>query len=155
MFSECTALASLDLSSFNTEKVTSMAMMFNCCSALTSLNLSSFKTEEVLTMGYMFYGCSALTSLDLSSFNTAKVTFMRNMFCDCKALTSLDIRNFNIDNVTNIDAPFYMVGEEYNKTTGNPKTSIMVTFALYTALKDKGVSTGSYAEYYVTDEQPM
>ena len=151
MFSDCTALASLDLSSFNTEKVTDMGSMFNNCSALTSLDLSSFKTEEVLSMGYMFYGCSALTSLDLSSFNTAKVTFMRNMFCDCKALTSLDIRNFNIDNVTNIDAPFYKVGEEYNKTTGNPKTSIMVTSTLKTALTGRYISLGNFAEYVVID----
>ena len=155
MFSDCTALASLDLSSFNTEKVTSMSTMFSDCSALTSLDLSSFNTEKVTSMGYMFLGCSALTSLDLSRFNTAKVTFMRNMFSSCKALTSLDIRNFNIDNVTNIDAPFYEVGEEYNKTTGNPKTSIMVTFALYTALDREGVSTGDYAEYSIVDLNPM
>ena len=155
MFSDCTALASLDLSSFNTEKVTDMGSMFKNCSALTSLNLSSFNTEKVTSMSYMFSGCSALTSLDLSSFNTAEVTFMRNMFSSCKALTSLDIRNFNIDNVTNIDAPFYKVGEEYNKTTGNPKTSIMVTSTLKTALTGKYVSLGNFAEYVVTDEQPM
>ena len=155
MFSDCTALASLNLSSFNTEKVTDMGSMFYYCSALASLNLSSFNTEKVTSMNYMFSGCSALTSLDLSSFNTAEVTFMRNMFSSCKALTSLDIRNFNIDNVTNIDLPFYKVGEEYNKTTGNPKTSIMVTSTLKTALTGKGVSPGNFAEYYVTDEQPM
>ena len=127
--------------------------MFYGCSALTSLNLSSFNTANVTSMGYMFYNCSALTSLDLSNFNTAKVTFMRNMFSDCKALTSLDIRNFNIDNVTNIDLPFYMVGKEYNKTTDN-KTSIMVTSTLKTALTGKHVSAGNYAEYDIVDIMP-
>ena len=111
-------------------------------------------TFAVLTnMGYMFYKCSALTSLDLSNFNTAKVTFMRNLFCRCEALTSLDIHNFNIDNVTNIDYPFYMVGEEYNKTTGN-KTSIMVTSTLKDALTGKYVSVGDYAEYFIVDNLP-
>ena len=153
MFYDCSALTSLDLSRFNTEKVTDMGDMFYGCSALTSLDLSSFNTANVTSMGYMFYNCSALTSLDLSNFNTAKVTFMRNLFCRCEALTSLDIRNFNIDNVTNIDYPFYMVGEEYNNTTGN-KTSIMVTSTLKDALTGKYVSVGDYAEYDIVDIMP-
>ena len=153
MFYDCSALTSLDLSRFNTEKVTDMGDMFYGCSTLTSLDLSSFNTANVTNMGYMFYNCSALTSLDLSNFNTAKVTFMRNLFCYCGALTSLDIRNFNIDNVTNIDYPFYMLGEEYNKTTGN-KTSIMVTSTLKTALTGKHVYAGNYAEYDIVDIMP-
>ena len=153
MFHDCSALTSLDLSSFNTANVTDMSYMFTACSALTSLDLSSFNTANVTSMGYMFYNCSALTSLDLSNFNTAKVTFMRNLFCRCEALTSLDIRNFNIDNVTNIDYPFYMVGEEYNNTTGN-KTSIMVTSTLKDALTGKYVSVGDYAEYDIVDIMP-
>ena len=153
MFHDCSALTSLDLSSFNTANVTNMGYMFYNCSALTSLDLSRFNTANVTSMGYMFYNCSALTSLDLSNFNTAKVTFMRNLFCRCEALTSLDIRNFNIDNVTNIDYPFYMVGEEYNTTTGN-KTSIMVTSTLKDALTGKYVSVGDYAEYDIVDIMP-
>ena len=153
IFDGCSQLTSLDLSRFNTEKLTDMCDMFYGCSALTSLDLSSFNTANVTSMGYMFYNCSALTSLDLSNFNTAKVKFMRNLFCYCEALTSLDIRNFNIDNVTNIDVPFYMVGEEYNKTTGN-KTSIMVTSTLKTALTGKHVSAGNYAEYDIVDIMP-
>ena len=153
MFNRCSQLTSLDLSNFNTANVTDMSSMFYDCSALTSLDLSSFNTANVTSMGYMFYNCSALTSLDLSNFNTAKVTFMRNLFCYCKALTSLDIRNFNIDNVTNIDYPFYMVGEEYNKTTDN-KTSIMVTSTLKDALTGKYVSVGDYAKYFIVDNMP-
>ena len=154
MFWNFSNIVSIDFNDcVNTEKVTDMGDMFYGCSALTSLDLSSFNTANVTNMGYMFDKCSALTSLDLSNFNTAKVTFMRNLFCYCEALTSLDIRNFNIDNVTNIDAPFYMVGEEYNKTTGN-KTSIMVTSTLKTALTGKHVSAGDYAEYDIVDIMP-
>lgn len=152
MFYYCSALTSLDLSKFNTEKVTNMTSMFNMCSALTSLNLSSFNTEIVTNMTIMFNCCYALTSLDLSQFNTANVTSMRSMFNRCEALTSLDIRNFDIGKVTTISSIFSYVGSQAG--TGS-KTPIKVTSALHTALKGKGVSPGSYAEYYVIDEQPM
>ena len=89
MFSDCSSLTSLDLSSFNTENVTNMGGMFVGCSGLTSLNLSSFNTENVTNMTSMFYDCSRLTSLDLSNFNTAKVTDMSDMFNNCSGLVTI------------------------------------------------------------------
>jgi len=107
IFSFCDALTSLDLSSFNTENVTNMGGMFYSCDALTSLDLSSFNTENVTSMGAMFSYCDALTSLDLSSFNTENVTSMGYMFSYCTALTSLDLSSFNTENVTNMNRMFY------------------------------------------------
>ena len=106
MFSGCTSLTSLVLSSFNTEKVTNMYAMFRNCSKLTSLDLSSFNTEKVTDMKYMFYGCSKLTSLDLSNFNTEKVTSMHAMFSRCESLTSLDLSSFNTEKVTSMSYMF-------------------------------------------------
>jgi surface protein len=63
--------------------------MFSDCTALTSLDLSNFNTANVTTMISMFYGCTALTSLDLSNFNTAKVTTMQMMFSGCAALQTI------------------------------------------------------------------
>jgi surface protein len=57
--------------------------MFEGCEA-HSLDLSSFDTSKVTDMQCMFAGCKA-HSLDLSSFNTRNVTDMRAMFCECKA----------------------------------------------------------------------
>ncbi len=102
MFSGCTSLKSLNLSGFNTSNVTSMVSMFANCSSLTSLNLGSFNTSNVTDMGWMFFGCSALTSLDLSSFNTSNVKSMAGMFDDCSSLTSLDVSSFNTSNVTDM-----------------------------------------------------
>ena len=106
MFEGCSALKSLDLTNFNTAKVTDMSFMFNGCSALTSLDLTNFNTAKVVNMGNMFYGCSALTSLDLTNFNTANVTYMDNMFNGCSALTSLDLTNFNTAKVTHMNNMF-------------------------------------------------
>ena len=91
MFSSCSGLTSIDLSSFDTLNVTYMNSMFEYCSKLTSLDLSSFNTSNVTDMCYMFEYCSGLTSIDLSSFDTPNVTDMRYMFRFCSKLTSLSI----------------------------------------------------------------
>ena len=102
MFNGCSALTSLDLTNFNTAKVTNMSFMFHGCSALTSLDLTNFNTANVTYMDNMFNGCSALTSLDLTNFNTAKVTYMNNMFEGCSALTTIYASDkFDTDNVRN------------------------------------------------------
>jgi len=107
MFEGCSALASLDVSGFNTANVTYMGGMFIGCSGLTSLDVSGFNTANVTHIGAMFHGCSGLMSLDVSGFNTANVTNMSDMFDDCSSLTSLDVSHFNTANVTDMGAMFY------------------------------------------------
>ena len=85
MFHGCHQLTSLDLSHFNTSKVTNMSKMFINC-GLSSLDLSHFTTDNVKYMNSMFHGCELLTSLNLNSFNVSKVKDMRTMFTDCSAL---------------------------------------------------------------------
>ena len=66
-----------------------MGAMFFGCSSLTSLDVTNFNTSKVTDMITMFSGCSSLTSLDLSSFDTSKVTNMLWTFDDCKSIVSL------------------------------------------------------------------
>ena len=106
MFSGCSSLTSLDLSSFKTDNVTNMSSMFSRCSSLTSLDLSGFKTDNVKVMRDMFRGCYDLTSLDLSGFKTDNVTDMSGMFRDCSHMTSLDLSRFKTDNVTDMNGMF-------------------------------------------------
>lgn len=133
MFSSCTSLETLDLSSFNTEKVTTMATMFEKsknlhsiklpkgfigssvtnlnatfrgCESLTELDLSVSNTENVKDMNEMFYDCKALSKLDLTDFKTGQVTTMESMFCGCSTLATLDVSSFNTENVTNMWAMF-------------------------------------------------
>lgn len=127
MFSKCTSLETLDLSSFNTEKVKHMYAMFDGstnlrsiklpkgfigssvidlnatfkgCESLTELDLSGSNSENVKEMNEMFYGCRALSKLDLTDFKTGQVTTMENMFCICSTLETLDVSSFNTENVT-------------------------------------------------------
>ena len=44
--------------------------MFIGCKSLISLNLSNFNTEKVTNMNMLFYGCCSLRLIDLSNFDT-------------------------------------------------------------------------------------
>ena len=105
MFYGCSALTSLDVTKFNTAKVTDMSYMFSSL-ALTSLDVTNFNTENVTNMSFMFFNCSALTSLDVTNFNSENVTNMNRMFYNCSKLTSLDVSNFNTKKVTNMSFMF-------------------------------------------------
>ena len=139
MFSSCTSLTSLDLSGFNTEKVTNMAGMFSFCESLTSLDLSGFNTEKVTGMRYMFDGCSALTSLDLSKFNTANVTDMFQMFFECRALDNLDLTSFTfVAEGCDYGSMFYYLGfDSFVANDNTPVAKIYVTKEGYKALEGK------------------
>ena len=102
MFRDLSNLISLDVSSFDTSKVTNMEAMFAGMSNLTTLNLSSFDTSKVTRMNSMFEGVSRLTTLNLSNFDTSKVTDMEAMFGYMYGLTSLNISNFDTSQVTNM-----------------------------------------------------
>ncbi len=106
MFQGCSALTSLDLKNFNTSNVETMESMFDKCKSLTSLNLSNFNTEKVTNMSCMFRGCSALPELNLSNFNTSNVTTMSYMFNGCTLLPKLNLSNFNTNNVTTMLSMF-------------------------------------------------
>ena len=56
MFKYDLKLTSLDISNFDTNKVTSMASMFENCFVLTSIELSFIKTSNVKDMYKMFDG---------------------------------------------------------------------------------------------------
>ena len=123
MFCFCSALTSLDLSNFSTTNVTNMSLMFYYCSVVTSLNVSNFDTSKVTNMSSMFYNCSALTSLDLSGLNTSNVTDMSNMFYNCSALTSLNVSNFDTSKVTNMNLMFYKCSALTSLNVSNFDTS--------------------------------
>ena len=87
LFAYCSSLTSLDVTHFNTAKVTNMNSMFECCSSLTSLDVTYFNTANVTDMNKMFYKCSALTTIYASdNFVTDKVEYSYNMFYDCTSL---------------------------------------------------------------------
>ena len=64
-----------------------MASMFNSCTGLTSLDLSSFNTSKVTNMSYMFNGCTNLRTIYVGNgWSTAAVTGSTEMFYNCTSL---------------------------------------------------------------------
>ena len=106
MFNGMRNLTTLNLSNFNTSNVTNMGGMFFNMTNLTAFNFSNFDTSKVTDMGSMFYGMSSLTSLDLSNFNTSQVTIMGGMFFNMTNLTTLNLSNFDTSNVTDMRSMF-------------------------------------------------
>ena len=66
--------------------------MFYAMSSLTTLNLSSFDTSKVTNMSNMFAHMRQLTALNLSNFNTSQVTNMGYMFSDYYNDTPINIQ---------------------------------------------------------------
>ena len=109
----------LDLSSFDTSKVTDMSYMFCKCKALTQISFgANFDTSHVTDMSYMFSSVEQgtaggaankmnLTSLNVSGFTTPNVTNMTHMFYMCSDLTTLAVSQFDTKNVTDMS---YMFG---------------------------------------------
>ena len=77
------------LENLNTAIVTDMNSMFSMCSSLTSLDLSTFNTSNVTNMNGMFLGCNKLQELDLTSFDVSNVTDMQMMFGSCFELKTI------------------------------------------------------------------
>ena len=102
MFFSMVHLTTLNLSNFDTSNVTDMSGMFYDMPNLTMLNLSNFDTSKVTNMDHMFEDMSGLTTLNLSNFDTSKVTDMGSMFSGMSNLTMLNLSNFNTSKVTNM-----------------------------------------------------
>ena len=106
MFNAMPKLTSLNLSNFDTSKVTNMSYMFSAIRNLITLNLSNFDTSKVTNMQYMFAGMHNVTTLNLSNFDTSKVTNMQYVFAGMRNLTALNLSNFNTSQVTNMHSMF-------------------------------------------------
>ena len=64
-----------------------MISMFQNCMKLTSLNMSNFDTSKVTEMNYMFFRCTSLTTIYCGNgWNTGNVNSSSRMFEDCNNL---------------------------------------------------------------------
>ena len=115
MFQECNELEYLDLSNFNTSKVTTMEAMFNQCRKLKEIKgINNFNTNNVTNMRVMFQECNELEYLDLSNFNTSNVIDMRAMFRNCYKLSYLNLESFTINDKCLIDHIFLITSYKCN-----------------------------------------
>ena len=96
--------------------LTNTSYMFSECSSLNSIDLSSFNTTNVNNMSFMFDGCSSLKSIDLSSFNTTNVNNMKSMFFNCSYLKK---ENIKINATENDKLLLKQIEKDLNYNNGN------------------------------------
>ena len=127
----------LDLSNFDTSKVTNMKSMFGGMNNVTALNLSNFNTSQVTNMESMFYGLSNLTIFNLSNFDTSNVTNMSFMFYDMSNLTTLDLSNFDTSRVTNMESMFSHMSNLTSLDLSNFDTSkVTIMSGMFSAMRN-------------------
>ena len=107
-FEKCYNIIYLDLSNFDSSKVTIMKWMFLQCSKLKEIKgINKLITNQVINMAGMFQACKELEYLDLSNFITSNVNDMSGMFHECYKLKEIKgIHNFNTNKVTNMYVMF-------------------------------------------------
>ena len=96
----------IDLSSFNTSKVTNMQGMFSG-SYLPSIDIRHFDTSNVTDMSFMFADLRKATSLDLSGLDVRKVSNIQYIFSSTQyQLTSLSLAGWDLRSITDMTGFF-------------------------------------------------
>ena len=84
MFYKCGNLASIDLSGFNTSKVSDMSSMFEGCCSLSVVNITGFESVKLSDVSRMFAGCSGIRKIISGTrFDLSAVRYSELMFSDC------------------------------------------------------------------------
>ena len=126
-----------------------MQSMFCGCYVVESLDLSNFDTSKVTYMGGMFRDCDKLTTLDLSSFDTSNVVDMGNMFANDGKLENVIFGNNWASNKSISTVDFYYcplskasILDLANKIADKSDTSIYTgTYKVRVKSSQKGLFT--------------
>ncbi len=88
MFLNCSKLTDLgDFDKVNSVNIDEMQSMFSGCSSLRYVDLSSFNTAKVTKMSKTFYNCTSLESIFVGEdWSTTKVSSSTDMFSGCTNL---------------------------------------------------------------------
>ena len=122
MFYKIDALTIIDLSKFDSSRVSNMMGMFYGCHSLTSITFGNFDTSLVEDMSSMFCSCPVLITLDLKSFNTPLLKSTSKMFFEAFSLTKIDLHSFNTSLIVDMSYMFYRCEQLKNLSLKSFKT---------------------------------
>ncbi len=94
----------IDLSRWNTSRVTTMQGMFQCARGL-SFSFRNWDTSNVTDMAYMFSGCQTFAATGLRYWNVSKCRTFNNMFSDCDGFDE-NLQDWNTSNAHTFTAMF-------------------------------------------------
>lgn len=107
MFHGCTNLESVDVSKFDTSKMTSLDSVFINCHNLKIIDVKNWDTKMITNLRYTFKECQSVKILDVSRWDVSNVTIMDSLFYKCLELEMLDLTMWNVLNLTDAS---YMFG---------------------------------------------
>ena len=81
---------------FDIKDATDLTEAFNSANYLKSIDISSWDTSKVTSMGYMFADCNSLTTIT-GILDLKKCTSYSSMFANCNKLTSVKVKNLPTD----------------------------------------------------------
>ena len=94
MFSRCSSLNHINISSFKTKKTKYMISMFENCSTLKFLNLSNFSVDCLISMDFMISNCNSLETFIPPTFsNQQNDISMKHMIEQCNSLKKIEINS--------------------------------------------------------------
>lgn len=109
MFQSATKLTSIDLSGFNTSKVTTLSQTFDGCSSLEEIiGLEDLDTSAMTQCGRLFYGCAKLKEIDLSKWDVSKLkSNFNSTFYGCSALKRVNLTGWDVAKIKQVSQTFY------------------------------------------------
>ena len=137
MFTGCSSLTEngIDLSKFNTEKVTIFGEygstvagngIFQSCSSFVNVDLTGWSSASLTSVYCMFYQCTSLKSVTFDeNFTCDLVTDYRGMFSGCSQIETIDISNFNTLNAE------YLGGTLWSRNLGVFSDCLSLTNIIY------------------------
>ena len=99
-------LQTANLSGWTANNLTSLNDLFYYCYALRSVDASNWEMHNLTNVSRLITSCYAFTSLDVSGWDAGNITNMQQMFQYCSGLTSLDLSGIDTSNVTNMSSMF-------------------------------------------------
>ena len=151
MFRNQRQITTIDCSGFNTSNVTSMDSTFNFCSNLTRLRLQGWDTSKVTNMSVMFRDSSNLIQLD-QNFNTSSLRKMNYIFCNVNKLQNIDVSNWDVSNCKALVGIFYNCFKlaKIDLSKWNTKSCINLETLLYSCSSIKSVNVSNFDLTHVT-----
>ncbi len=107
MFNNTLGAKEIKLDNFKTDNVSTMLYMF-ASSTVEGLDLTSFNTENVSSFGNMFYHCYNVQFIKgTETWDTSSSSLFRSMFNRCDSCTEIDCSNFDVSSSTNCQYMFF------------------------------------------------
>ena len=95
LFYKCTSLKELNI--YNADKYydeKEIKIIQDSYPLLAELNISNFNTSKVTDMSFLFDSCYSLKKFHIINFDTSKVKEMNRIFFDCKELIDVNLSKF-------------------------------------------------------------